>query len=271
MSNQHRLSKIFIFVMVQLVLAQCAGNQKTSSVSGGGERLQASLDINTLGEGTEIKNAGLQLMDTPVGLLELRDEDQSNDSIIVIAVHGYQSKGYEWVTGLKNLTEHYGSIFFYRYDWERCPNQIANDLAAEIKTRMKSGAYQKIILFGHSYGGIVVTFTASQLGKLAAEIHVIAAPLSGFPNLLDDCKSLSYDAGDRLVYPEWSQSIHMIQHKTVHAQDGAFRELAVDPQEIDLPFYHVQVLPPTMDGHRLGHNWSVSWVLDQFVGRPHRY
>jgi hypothetical protein len=30
-------------------------------------------------------------------------------------------------------------------------------------------------------------------------------------------------------------------------------------------------LPPTMNGHRLGHNWSVSWVVDSYLGKAHRY
>ncbi|MCF6238601.1 MAG: alpha/beta hydrolase, partial [Candidatus Marinimicrobia bacterium] len=200
-----------------------------------------------------------------------KDGVHHNDSVMVIAVHGYESMGYEWVTGLKNLATHYGSLFFYRYDWERCPDQVAASLAAQTIKIFRSGSYKKLVLFGHSYGGVVVTYAASDLANLDAEIHVIAAPLNGFPGLMDQCESLQYDADDKLVYPKWNRSIKVIQHRTVHAQDGAFRELAIDPQDIDLPFYLVQELPPTMDGHRLGHNWSVSWVLDQYVGKPHRY
>jgi pimeloyl-ACP methyl ester carboxylesterase len=209
-------------------------------------------------------------MEQPLGVIELRDGEHGNDSVLVMAVHGYDSRGYEWITGLKNMATHYGSVFFFRYDWEQCPDQIAANLASEIKKIEKSGKYKKLIIFGHSYGGMVVTYAASGLGKLDADIHVIAAPLSGFPKLLDECDKLSYDSGDKLKYPEWSNSVRLIQHKTVHAQDGAFRELASDPQEVDLPFYQSHELPPTMDGHRLGHNWSVTWVLDQHVGKPHR-
>ncbi len=271
MSFQFRLLKILVIISTVLLFGQCAGNQGQPSVVGSSGKQHVSLDINNLGEGTEIISAGLQLMENPPGLVELKTEDQYNDSVLVIAVHGYQSRGYEWITGLKNLTEHYGSIFFFRYDWDNCPDQIAQHLAQEINSFMKSGSYKKILLFGHSYGGMVVTYTAAELGKWATEIHVIAAPLSGFPKLLDHCVTLNYDKNDKLIYPEWNQSIHVIQHRTVHGQDGAFRELAIDPQEIDLPFSQVQELPPTMDGHRLGHNWAVSWVLDQHIGKPHRY
>ncbi len=274
MTLQTTRSRLFIFLIILVWLIACGGttpsNIGTAGVpyrSGDGS---LSLDIHLFGEGTEIISSGQQLMEQPEGAIELRNGDHHNDSVLVMAVHGYDSGGYEWITGLKHLTNYYGSIFFFRYDWEKCPDQIATDFANELKKIYKRGKYEKVVIFAHSYGGIVVTFAASKLGKLRADIHVIAAPLSGFPNLLDDCDNLSYDSGDKLKYPEWNKSVHLIQHKTVHAQDGAFRDLASDPQTVDLPFYQSFELPPTMDGHRLGHNWSVTWVLDKYVGKPHR-
>jgi pimeloyl-ACP methyl ester carboxylesterase len=267
-----RLARNLFLALLTLLIISCTGKPssellvlKTTGVS------QNQLDLTELGEGTEIRSAGLQLMENPVGLLELVNGDQSNDSVLIVAVHGYQSSGYEWVNGLKSLGENYGSLFFYRYDWDRCPDVIANELAAEINTIKSSKPYQKVVLFGHSYGGVVLTYVAAQLTQKNVEVHVIAAPLGGYPNLLDRCESLEYDKEQNIVYPKWANSIRVIQHRTVHEQDGAFRELETDPQVVDLPFYQVHELPPTMDGHRLGHNWSVTWVLDHYVGRPHRY
>ncbi len=268
---KHIQLKPLIIATAFLMLVQCAGTPKKQvSKADAGNGSGITLDINDLGEGTEIMTAGQELMENALGMVELTNGDQRNDSVLVIAVHGYESKGYEWITGLKNFADYYGSLFFYRYDWEVCPDQVAGDLAAHVIALSQKGSYDKILLFGHSYGGVVLTFAASELGALSADLHVIAAPLSGFPSLMDACKSMSYDAGDKLKYPHWKKSIRVIQHKTVHAQDGAFRELAADPQEIDLPFYMIKHLPPTMDGHRLGHNWSVTWVLDQHIGKPHR-
>ena len=274
MSFQTTINKILMSIFILGVLIACGGSTPDGSGPSGKPRSKgeqvSSLDIRLLGEGTEIRTAGQQLMNQPLGVIELRNGEAHNDSVLVMAVHGYDSRGYEWIIGLKNLANYYGSIFFFRYDWEQCPDEIAHDLATELKKIEKNGKYRKMVIFGHSYGGMVVTFAASELGKLKTDIHVIAAPLSGFPNLLDDCNNLSYDTGDKLKYPEWNKSVRLIQHRTVHAQDGAFRELASDPQEVDLPFYQSYELPPTMDGHRLGHNWSVTWVLDKHVGKPHR-
>ena len=274
MTLQSIINRISISLLILVSLVACGSSPPsslgTSEVQRSSGDQSLSIDINIFGEGTEITTSGQQLMEQPLGVIELRNGEQLNDSVLVMAVHGYDSRGYEWITGLKNLADYYGSIFFFRYDWELCPDQIAAELATQIKKLEKKGKYKKLVIFGHSYGGMVVTFAASELGKLKTDIHVIAAPLSGFPKLLDECNNLSYDSGDKLKYPEWNKSVRLIQHKTVHAQDGAFRELASDPQEVDLPFFQSHELPPTMDGHRLGHNWSVTWVLDKYVGKPHR-
>ncbi len=272
MNTPHKPITLVLLISIMLIIVNCGGSSPGSNGHPGnkGKRF-TTVDINLLGEGTEIREAGEQLMDYPLGVLELKTEGQTNDSVLVMAVHGYDSRGYEWITGLKNLTEYYGSMFFYRYDWEQCPDIIAQDLGGRINEIYAAGNYKRVLIFGHSYGGMVVTFAAAELGKMKAEIHAIAAPLSGFPKLLDNCNNLSYGRDDKLQYPEWKPSVRLIQHRTAHAQDGAFRELAVDPQEIELPFYSIVELPPTMDGHRLGHNWSVTWVLDKHIGKPHRF
>jgi len=39
--------------------------------------------------------------------------------------------------------------------------------------------------------------------------------------------------------------------------------MAVDPQIANIPNSTVIELPPQFkDGRRLGHNWSISWVID---------
>ncbi|MCF7824547.1 MAG: alpha/beta hydrolase [Candidatus Marinimicrobia bacterium] len=235
------------------------------------DRRISQINIQTFDESKDIRSAGLYLMDNPAGPIKIVNGEQDNDSVLVVAVHGYLSEGYEWITGIQNLAVHYGSLFFYRYDWDRCPDAVSSDLTRAIHSELKKHPYNKLVLFGHSYGGLVVTFAASQLGSVNTEINVIAAPLSGFSSLLSPCESLNYDVEGSLVYPPWKKSVKVIQHRTVHGQDGAFRDLEIDPQVIELPFEQVQTLPPTMDGHRLGHNWAVTWVLDQHVGKPHRY
>lgn len=274
MTSQTIIYRLSALLAIAALLIACGGStppiveataRVESSVTG-----VTSFDIEVFGEGTEITESGRLLMDQDYGVIELKDCAAMNDSVLVMTVHGYESRGYEWITGLKNLAEYYGSIYFYRYDWEQCPEVAAADLAVEVKRIHKAGKYKKVVIFGHSYGGMVSVLAASGLGKLKTDIHVVAAPLAGFPGLLEQCDQLTYDDDDNLTYPKWDESIRIFQHRTVHAQDGAFRELPTDPQDVDLPFYRSDELPPTMDGHRLGHNWSVTWVLDKHVGKPHR-
>ena len=265
--KQNKYSMTFwTLAMTALILGGCAGKSGQPSneaiLSRPVSLELVSIDLNELSEGSEIRASGLQLMENQPGLIQLRDGSASNDSVLVVAVHGYLSSGYEWVTGVKSLGSHYGSLFFFRYDWDRCPRDIAAELSNLIKEVSEKRAYARIVVFGHSYGGVVVTQLAGMLEGQNAEIHVIAAPLAGFRGITDQCGPLEYGS--------WAKTVRVIQHKTVKDQDGAFRELDVDPQQIDLPFYEVRTLPPTMDGHRLGHNWSVTWVLDQHVGKAHR-
>ena len=46
--------------------------------------------------------------------------------------------------------------------------------------------------------------------------------------------------------------------------DGAFKDMDHNPQLVD---WHGEViqLPAQYRGHRLGHNWSISWVTDQVL------
>lgn len=262
---------ILALLLLSLLLLQCAGNPKSAENQNGAVLGQRPLlNISELGDGLAIKTAGMTLMNLPMGLNRISGDLDQNDSVLVIVVHGYQSQGYEWVEGIRGLVKHFGSVYLYRYNWEKCPDLLAENLAQRVKDLQKSGSYDRVLIFGHSYGGVVLTFAAAQLGRTAAELHVIAAPLSGFPSLFDHCESLSYDGQDKLKYKPWSPDVRVIQHKTVHSQDGAFRDLAVDPQAIQLPFASIDELPPTMDGHRLGHNWSVTWVIDRYLGRFHR-
>jgi hypothetical protein len=66
-------------------------------------------------------------------------------------------------------------------------------------------------------------------------------------------------------YTNWDPNISHHQWRTQKEQDGAFRDMSYDPQDIALYNSTVTELPDSMDGHRLGHNWSVSWVTDYLL------
>ena len=72
-----------------------------------------------------------------------------------------------------------------------------------------------------------------------------------------------------------SERVTLHQWRTIHTLDGAFKSLDKDPQNLEevinkTPFKgSITRLPKLYKGHRLGHNWSISWVVDHL--KTHEY
>jgi len=247
----------FLLFVVLILISSCNSNLSDKN---------SFLLTSDLPAGEFVKESGKKLINQPFGFTKIiADSTQFNDKII-IAVHGYKSEGYEWVSSLNNLAEEYSNTYFYRYDWDICPNSLSNNLADSIVALIQSNSqFNKIVIFGHSYGGLVVTYLASELEMdIPIEIHTIAAPLIGHSQIIDKC-DLKYNEDNILVYPSWKTNITHHQWRTQKHQDGAFRDLDYDPQNINFNNSEVILLPKTMNGQRLGHNWSITWVIDWYL------
>jgi hypothetical protein len=61
-----------------------------------------------------------------------------------------------------------------------------------------------------------------------------------------------------------SSTVNYTQWRTVHSQDGAFRNLTVDPQEVYIESGKSILLPEEWNNIRLGHNRSIQWVCENF-------
>ncbi len=226
--------------------------------------IKATISLKDLPLGEEVKSSGKKLINQPFGFIRISDGDTLTDSTIVVAVHGYASRGYEWVYPLHRLVAAYGTVYFYRYDWELCPAEAAKQLAVRLNALISAlPETGKVVILSHSYGGIVATIAMQWLRvPRSLEVHTIAAPLAGYPGLTDRCGLDS--AALRRMYVMPDGNIHHYQWRTRKEQDKAFRKLPADPQVVVIPNSKVFRLPATMDGHRLGHNWSVSWVTDEY-------
>lgn len=220
--------------------------------------------------GDQVKASGQKLVSQPHGFTRISTESSYDSTIAHVAVHGFESEGYEWVGPLLRISEVYKYTFFYRYDWEDCPKEAARTLATRIVELMNdSPGVEKLVLFGHSYGGLVVTYCGSLLHlNIPVEVHTIASPLSGYSRLFTEC-GVEQDRDGRVIFPPWEDNITHSQWRTRHRLDNAFKRFREDPQESNLKDSNVFRLPGTMDGHRLGHNWSVTWVIDEYLGIPH--
>ena len=203
-----------------------------------------------------VKNLGLRLIDLPYGLNSMepsRDEVQE----IFIVVHGGNSEGYEWIYPLKKINTEFRHMYFYRWPDNNCFQNSAENLKSEITEILnQDDSIKKIILMGHSYGGILVTHLLKNWNLITPlEIHVVASPLLGTPMLNSMCgyKPISLIPKNSVLY-EW---------RTQHKLDNAFKDLSEDPQKIELQESNVTTLPEIYENNRLGHNWSISWVADE--------
>lgn len=201
----------------------------------------------------EAEAAGGWLMSRPEGVRTL---DARSTPAITVAVHGFGSRGKEWVGPLARLDA--PGTRFYRWDWMTCPDDAVAGLAAALAPVLAEA--QSVRIVGHSYGGLITALFARRYGGTTpVEAHVVAAPLAGTPKLNALC-------GDVKPGAAGDGAATIKQWRTVHAQDGAFRDIDPDPQVVDWAGDDVVTLPAEWEGGRLGHNRSLQWVAEQ-LGR----
>ena len=216
------------------------------------------IDVNALQLGDKIFSSGKYLIDRKDGLYPIGASQKQIDTIF-IAVHGFRSQGYEWIYALKKMTATNNRTYFYRWDWTQCPNQASSNLYDELKELLISKPQIKhITLFGHSYGGNIVTGISGMPNLGSIEIHSIAGALIPIKRLKKNCPYFVGFHNHKSLYPHF-------QWRTVKDQDGAFKNLPFDPQVIEIDGSQIIQLPSERpDGSRLGHNRSVTWAIDSY-------
>ena len=221
-----------------------------------GNASQPPIQLNDLSAEISVKTLGQRLIDLPYGLNDL--EQSADDSQeIFIAVHGGSSEGYEWIHPIRKIDTKQKHMYFYRWPDNGCFQGSAEELVNEIYNLLnQDNSFKKVILMGHSYGGILVTDVLKHWNVVTPlEVHVVASPLLGTTMLKSICgyEPIKIIPNNTLLF-EW---------RTQHQLDSAFKDLSVDPQQINIKGSLVTVLPDTYKGNRLGHNWSISWVADE--------
>jgi pimeloyl-ACP methyl ester carboxylesterase len=221
----------------------------------GPARSDKALSLRDLPLEPDVKASGALLMKSPEGLHRL--DANGPRPLAVVAVHGGDSEGYEWIYALHELAEKGARVYFYRYDFKVCPDVAARGLGQALHGLLTDASIQKLHVMGHSYGGVVTALMASEYGERAPlEVELIAAPLAGIGSLRQRCAYTGphFRADSRVVVHQW---------RTQQALDSAFKDLPVDPQRYDIAGSDVITLPGDYRGHRLGHNWSISAVVDR--------
>ena len=213
--------------------------------------------LDALDAGSGVKESGERLIALPHGLHAL-EPDSESAALVSVAVHGWASRGYEWVYPMQTLNvsdDENTAMWFYRWNDKGCPGPAAAALIKLLGEARFAG--KRLRLIGHSYGGVLVAM-AAQLWATAEplEVHAVAAPLAGVGS------RCSYETPNALP-----PGVAWFEWRTRHELDGAFRAMPVDPQAVKIAGAKVTRLPETYRGRRLGHNWSISWVADTLAGR----
>ena len=202
--------------------------------------------------------SGQRLMSLEHGL-SLLEVKNNREKVAVIGVHGGRSEGYEWIYPLSKLDQNDRLTLFYRWDDRSCFLASALQLNQEILSLLEENStIEKVVLLGHSYGGILLTwFIENWKSNTPIEIHTIASPLAGLNSITSSCN---------YVPPKQkSKNVKSVQWRTIKTLDNAFKNLSFDPQLINFKGHEVRNLPDKYKGKRLGHNWSLSYVADEII------
>ena len=203
-----------------------------------------------------VQKLGQGLIDLPYGLNAL-ESGLSESEEILIAVHGSRSQGYEWVYPLKYIDSLKKEMYFYRWPDQGCFEAPAEKLIKDISNiLLENPSLNKVILIGHSYGGILVSDVLKKwANKIPVEAHIIASPLAGSDLLINSC---NYSPIKKI-----KANSALFEWRTQHQLDSAFKDTLPNPQDISIIGSSITILPDTYKGNRLGHNWSISWVADE--------
>lgn len=206
----------------------------------------------------DVKAAGRWLMSVPEGMHRL-DDHAAAPAQVVLGVHGHGSEGYEWIYPLTTAGQAEAQVHFFRWDWDQCPEPAAAKLDQALDALLSAQpSIERVQVLAHSYGGVIATRMAAEYdGQAALTVDVVASPLAGFDRLRERC---GYE-GPRPP----AAGVTLRQWRTRKELDNAFADMPDDPQEVELPG-EVTRLPESYRGHRLGHNWSISWVVDHLAG-----
>lgn len=204
----------------------------------------------------QVRENGSRLMKLGKGL-HLLDHEITPDNGVLIAIHGFAARGFEWVYPLLTMDNDELDTYFFRWGWarrtERAEALFLSELTELREQRGKSFTNARIV--AHSCGGVVAISVVENLPEeIEFDIHVVASPLGGLGAFTVCDPDLPKKLPDNVTITQWKTQQHL---------DSVFLYFPGDPQDTGLDFISEVDLPELYRGKRLGHVRSLSWVADQ--------
>lgn len=208
----------------------------------------------------EVRKNGNRLMKLGKGL-HLLDHDITPTNEVLIAIHGFAARGFEWVYPLQVMDNENVDTYFFRWGWGRRTELAESLFLSELSElrEQRGEEFTNVQIVAHSCGGVVAISVVENLPKeLEFDIHIVASPLGGLG---------AFTVCDPDLPKELPPNVSITQWKTVQHLDSVFLYFPGDPQETGLDFITEIDLPELYRGKRLGHVRSLSWVADK-VAEP---
>ncbi len=204
----------------------------------------------------EVRKNGSRLMKLGKGL-HLLDHEVTPKNDVLIAIHGFAARGFEWVYPLLTMDNENLDTYFFRWGWGRRTELAESLFLSELNklVEQRGEEFTSVQIVAHSCGGVVAISVVENLPpELEFDIHIVASPLGGLG---------AFTVCDPDLPKELPPNISITQWKTQQHLDSVFLYFPGDPQETGLDFITEIDLPELYRGKRLGHVRSLSWVADK--------
>lgn len=192
------------------------------------------------------------------------EQDQESAPTVLIGIHGYGVRGYEWIHPFLELDSENIHTFFFRWNFLGSNEKARRLLLRRIDEIIaeREAPLERIVILAHSCGGVMSASAMSRFpSDVQIDLHTVASPLNGL-GAFTVCKpKLPETVPDNVNFHQW---------RTTKGKDSVYWYFVNDPQVVTLEPTTVVRLPPKHLGIRLGHVRSLSWVAEQIKDDLHK-
>ena len=141
---------------------------------------QKVASLNNFAADDDVFESGKSLMALSYGLHDL-EQATLDQQTLFIGVHGSNSRGYEWVYPLTTLNNEANLVSFFRWNDDACPGPSITSLYTFIDAKFDENPnLEKVVLLGHSYGGLLVAAFTDKWDKAAFDPNYEVHSLDSF-------------------------------------------------------------------------------------------